>query len=261
MGAERRRRTAIKLVVIALRRRIAPAAARRLLRDAGPPTWQNLLAIVLAAIAVTVLYAQPGPGVWPAVLVALVITSAPAAIDIEGWRIRRGMAWLVAEQRRRMADLPRTPSAADRWLAGAGESAPELTRASILMMTDRADEARAIVDAFVPATAEDRARRERLLAALNSLRSGTTDQRAALAAIEALEPEQQPYHRISLAWSTAWVDASHRRPWRAAFAEASRNIGPGEIPTRLLAWHASQELLLPICLLVVVAIALVLGWR
>ncbi len=136
-----------------------------------------------------------------------------------------------------------------------------LTRASILMMTDRADEARSVADAFVPVTVEDRARRERLLAALNSQRSGTLDQRAALAAIEALPPDDQPYHRISLAWSKAWVDASHHRPWRAAFAEASRSIRPGEIPTRFLAWQAVQELLLPICLIVVVAIALVLGWR
>ena len=64
-----------------------------------------------------------------------------------------------------------------------------------------------------------------------------------------------------MAWSTAWVDASHHRPWRAAFAEASRSIGAGEIPIRFLAWQALQELLLPICLLIVVAIALVLGWR
>ena len=247
--------------MIALRRRIAPAAARRLLRDAGPPTWQNLLAIVVAAIVVTVLYGQPGLGVWPAILAALVITTVPASIDVDGWRVRRGMAWLVSEQRRRMADLPRTPAAADRWLAGSGESAPELTRASILMMADRADEARALVDAFMPATAEDRVRRERLLAALNGLRSGTVDQRATLAAIEALPPEHQPYHRISLAWSIAWVDASHHRPWRAAFAEASRSIDPSEIPTRFLAWHAIQELLLPICLLVVFTIALGLGWR
>jgi hypothetical protein len=247
--------------VIALRRRIAPAAARRLLRDAGPPEWQNVLAIVVATTVGAVLYVQPGLGVWPAILAALVITTAPAALDVDGWRIRRGMAWLVSEQRRRMADLPRAAAAADRWLAGSGESAPELTRASILMMTDRAEEARGVVDAFVPETPEDRARRERLLAALNGLRSGTVDQRAALAAIEALPPEHQPYHRISLAWSTAWVDASNHRPWRAAFAEASRRISPAEIPTRFLAWQAIQELLLPICLLVVAAIALVLGWR
>jgi hypothetical protein len=35
--------------VIAVRRRIAPAAARRPIRDAGRPTWQGLTAIVLAA--------------------------------------------------------------------------------------------------------------------------------------------------------------------------------------------------------------------
>lgn len=245
----------------AIRRRIAPAPARRLLRDAGPPNWQNLLAIVLTGPILAFVYTQPGLGLWPAALSGLVITTIPAALDVAGWRIRRGMAWLAVEQRRRMSDLPRTPAGADRWLAGSGESAPELTRASILMMTDRLDEARALVDGFQPATAEDQARRERLIAALDGLRTGAVDPRAALAAIEALPPADQPYHRISLAWSTAWVNASNRRPWRAAFAQASRTIGRAGIPTRYLVWQALQELLLPICLLIVVAIALALGWR
>ena len=247
--------------MIALRRRIAPAAARRLLRDAGPPTWQDLVAIVLATTIGALVYVQPGLGMWPAIVVALLITTTPAALDVTGWRIRRGMAWLAAEQRRRMAGLPKTPAAADRWLAGSGESAPELMRASILMMANRLDESRALVDAFEPVTAEDRARRERLLAALDGLRTGTLDPRAALAAIDALPTDLQPYHRISLAWSTAWVDASNDRPWRAAFAKASRSVPRGGIPTRYLAWQAVQELLLPICLLIVVAIGLSLGWR
>jgi hypothetical protein len=247
--------------MIAIRRRIAPPAARRLMRDAGPPVWQDLVAIVLAGMIGTLVYAQPGLGKWPAIIAALVITATPAALDLNGWRVRLGMAWLAAEQRRRMADLPRTPAAADRWLSGTGGAAPALTQASILMMADRLGESQALVDAFVPATAEDRARRERLLAALDGLRSGRVDPRAALAAIDALPPDLQPYHRISLAWSTAWVDASHHRPWRTAFAKASRSARRSDIPTRFLAWQALQELLLPISLLVVVAIALVLGWK
>jgi hypothetical protein len=206
-------------------------------------------------------YARPGLGFWPAVLSALVITTIPAALDLAGWRIRRGMAWLAAEQRRRMSDLPKTPAAADRWLASSGGSAPELMRASMLLMVDRLDESRALVEAFEPATPEDRARRERLIAALDGMRTGTVDPRSALAAIETLPPADQPYHRISLAWSTAWVDASNHRPWRAAFAEASRSIPRDGIPTRYLAWQALQELLLPICVLIVVAIGLALGWR
>jgi hypothetical protein len=248
-------------VITAIRRRIAPAAARRLLRDAGPPDWQNVLAIVLAAPIAALVYVQPGLGLWPAVLCALVITTIPAALDISGWRIRRGMAWLAAEQRRRMADMPKTPAAADRWLAGSGGSASELMRASMLLMADRLDESRALVEAFEPTTPEDRARRERMLAALDGIRSGTVDARAARAAIDALPPADQPYHRISLAWSTAWVDASKHRPWRAAFAEASRPIPRDGIPTRYLAWQALQERLLPICVLIVVAIGLAAGWR
>ena len=245
----------------AIRRRLAPAPARRLLREAGPPTWQDLLAIVLAGAIGTFVYIQPGLGLGPAILVALVITTVPAALDRDGWRIRRGMSWLAAEQRRRIGDLPRTPAGADRWLSGKGDSATELTRVSFLMTAGRLDEARAIVDAFEPIDLEDRARRERFVAALDGLDSGTLDPGAATVAIEALPADLQPYHRMSLAWSTAWVAATHGRPWRAAFAEASRHLGPGRIPMRFLVWQAIQELLLPICLLVVVAIALVLGWR
>jgi hypothetical protein len=245
----------------AIRRRIAPAPARRLLRDAGPPDWQNLLAIVLAGPIAALVYAQPDLGFWPAVLSALVITTIPAALDLAGWRIRHGMAWLATEQRRRMADLPKTPAGANRWLAGSGGSASELMRASILLMANRLDESRALVEAFEPATPEDRARRERMLAALDGMRSGTVDPRSAFAAIAVLPLADQPYHRISLAWSTAWVDASNHRPWRAAFAEASRSIGRGSIPTRFLVWQAIQELLLPICVLIVVAIGLALGWQ
>ena len=246
----------------AIRRRIAPAPARRLLRDAGPPNWQNVLAIVLAGPIAAFVYVQPGMGFWPAVLSVLVVTTIPAALDLSGWRIRRGMAWLGAEQRRRMADMPKTPAAADRWLAGSGGSASELMRASMLLMADRLDESRAQVEAFEPATPEDRARRERMLAALDGMRSGTVDPRSALAAIDALPPADQPYHRISLAWSTAWVDASNQRPWRAAFAEASRSIPREGIPTRYLVWQALQELLLPICVLIIVVVIVpVLGWR
>ena len=247
--------------MIALRRRIAPAAARRLVRDAGPPTWQDLVAIVLAVTLGAVVDLQPGLGLWPATLVALVITATPAALDRDGWQIRRGMAWLAAEQRRRMPNLPKTPAGADRWLAGSGDTAPELTRASILMVADRREEARALVDSFEPVTAEDRARRERLLAALDGLRSGTVDPRAALEAIAALPADEQPYHRLGLAWSTAWVDASQHRPWRRSFAEASRALGRVEIPTRLLAWHVIHEFLLPICVLIAVGIALAAGLR
>jgi methylglutaconyl-CoA hydratase len=182
--------------------------------------------------------------------------------DPGGARPRRvADPWLAAEQRRRIGDLPRTPAGADRWLAAKGHAAPDLARVSFLMTAGRLGEARAIVDAFEPIDLEDRARRERFVAALDGLDSGTLDPGAATAAIEALPADLQPYHRMSLAWSTAWVAATHGRPWRAAFADASRHLGPGQVPMRYLAWQAVQELLLPICLLVVVVIALVLGWR
>jgi hypothetical protein len=128
------------------------------------------------------------------------------------------------------------------------------------MMAGRADEARRLVETAPRDDPEDIARVARMLAALDGLQTGAVDPRAALAAIEALPADQRRYHRISLAWSTAWVDSLHRRPWRDAFASASRGIGPGDVPIHFLIWVAIQELLAPIAVGVVLIVGLLVGW-
>jgi hypothetical protein len=170
------------------------------------------------------------------------------------------MAWLATEQRRRMADLPSTPAGADKWLARSIPSASPLTRASVELIAGRTAEARALIEGAPRDDPEDAARVARMLAAVAGLETGTVDPRAAREAIDALPPEQRHYHLLGLAWSTAWVDSSHGRPWRSAFAEASRGIGPRDVPVRSLVWLSIQELLAPVVIGVVLLIGLLLGW-
>src|SRR4029079_14740314 len=113
-----------------------------------------------------------------------------------------------------------------------------LTRASVELMAGRSAEARALVEGAPRDSPEDAARVARMLAAIDGLEASAGDARAARAAIEALPPDQRRYHLLALAWSTAWVDSTNGRPWRQAFADASRGIGPGDVPVRSLLWFA-----------------------
>jgi len=245
-------------VTASIRRRLPPAAARRLGRDAGPPTMWGIAAIVVAAPVWVLLASLDGIGYGPATLIALVILTVPAIVDRDGWRVRLGMAWLGAEQRRRRLRVPRTAAGAERWLADPADSSA-LTRASVLLTADRLNEARELILTAPAETVEDRARAARMLAAVDGMERGQVDSGDALVAIAALPEDQQRYHRLALAWSTAWVAAMHRRPWRRAFAEASRAIGPRDIPIGYLLWLASQQLLLTLCFVLVIVIARLSG--
>ncbi len=243
----------------AIRRRLLPATARHLIADAGPPRlWVVGAFAVAAALGIVLTYQRVSPPII-AVLVVLIVT-IPAILDTDGWRIRLGMAWLALEQRRRMPDLPRTPRAADRWLAQHTSNDSPLLRASVLMIAGRNADARQALEAASRETAEDRARIERMRAALDGLETGALDPRPALAAIEELPEELRRYHRLSLAWSVAWVESTQRRPWRLAFSQASRGIRPSEIPTRILVGLSAYELLATLVVALVVLIALALGW-
>jgi hypothetical protein len=244
----------------AIRRRLLPATARRLFADAGPPRlWVVSAFAAGAALGLVLTYQHVRPTISAALVVFIV--TIPALLDTDGWRIRLGMAWLALEQRRRMPDLPRTPRAADRWLAEHTTTDSPLLRASILMTAGRNADARQTLEAAPRDTAEDRARISRMLAAIDGLETGTLDPGPALAAIEELPPDLRRYHRLSLAWSVAWVESAQRRPWRRAFAEASRGIRPGEIPTRILIGLSAYELLATLVVALVVVVALAIGWR
>ena len=221
--------------------RLAPRPARRLLRDAGPPGSWVAISYLAAAMIAAALWQPRGDHRGVAIAV-LAIAILPSLIDRTGWRIRMGMSWLAAEQRRRMSHLPRTPAGAARWLASpaAADESP-FHRASFLLMAGGTAEARALVEATPAIEPEDRARAARLIAAFDGLERGTVDPRAAEAAIAELPPELARYHRISLAWSTAWVDVINGRPWRRSFARACEGIRTGEVPARFVAWQVVQE--------------------
>jgi hypothetical protein len=248
---------------VTIRRHLPPAGARRLLRDAGPPNAWAVAALLAGAPILALAAANTGSARLILVVTWLAVLVVPSVLDRDGWRIRIGMGWLAAEQRRRMQGLPgmpRTPAGAERWLEQPGAADAGLTRASALLIAGQTAEARRLVEDHPIVDAEDRARVARMLAAIDGMESGRVDPWGAHAAIAELPPEARRYHSVSLAWSTAWVESSNRRPWRRAFAEASRGIGTAGIPARYLAYGAFQELLLPIVGLLMVVVLRILGW-
>jgi hypothetical protein len=247
---------------VRVRRHLPPAEARRLLRDAGPPNGWVFASFVAGAPMIGLAAVDSGPARLLCLIAGLAVLALPSVLDRDGWRIRIGMGWLAAEQRRRQQsplNMPRTPAGADRWLQQPAATEAGLTQASVLMMAGRLAEARALVAVHQIADIEDRARVARLLAAIDGVDHGRIDPTAANAAIDALPPEARPYHRLSLAWSTAWVESSNRRPWRRAFAKAAEGIGTAGIPARYLAYGAFQELLAPVVGLIVVLGAAIVG--
>ena len=242
-----------------LTRRLPAAAARRLYRDAGPPNRTVIPALIPGGVLLGTAFVVADAPRALLIIAGLAIMTVPSVIDVEGWRIRFGMAWLAVEQRRRSADAPlppRTPAGAERWLDDARTADAGLSRASALLTAGRPEEARAIVDAYPVASLEDEARVARMRAAIDGLETGTVDATAARAAISRLGGVDRRYHELSLAWSIAWIAAQSRRPWRHDFAEASRGVPVSDIPVRYRAWVALQELLLPAVGLFVV----VMGW-
>jgi hypothetical protein len=248
---------------VTIRRHLLPAGARRLLGDAGPPNAWAVAALIAGAPILALAAANSGGARLLLVVTWLGVLVVPSVLDRDGWRIRTGMAWLAAEQRRRMQGLPgmpRTPAGAERWLEQSGAADTGLTRASALLIAGKTIEARRLVEGHPIADAEDRARVARMLAAIDGLEAGRVDPSGANAAIEDLPPEARRYHSVSLAWSTAWVESSNRRPWRRAFAEACRGIGTSGVPARYLAYGVFQELLLPIVGLLAVLVLRIVGW-
>jgi len=245
--------------VTGFRRRLAPAVARRLIGDAGPPRDWVVSAFVVAAVIGVMLWTIGVPTILVGLVVVAIVT-VPAALDVTGWRIRYGMAWLALEQRRRQPDIPRTVRAADRWVAEHPD-APAAVRASALITAGRHDEARALIEADEPTDAVGRARQARMLAAIDGLRDGHVDSATARAAIAELPPDERRFQSLALDWSIAWVDALNHRPWRQSFAAASRGIPIRQIPARWRLAVAVYELLATVLVAVFVVIALLAGWR
>jgi hypothetical protein len=233
-----------------------------MLRGAGPPIAWDLVALGVGAVLVAIAVNLDGPIRAIVVGLAFVVFSVPAALDRTGWRVRLAMSHLAMEQRRRAAgrDVPRTPAGADRWLARSAGEPADLTRASVLLTAGRTAEAREVVERFVPASPEDRARVARMRAAIDGLEDGILDTTPADEAIAALPADLQRYHRLSLAWSVAWVEAANGRPWRDRFAAAGDGLRWADVPPRYRLLHAAQELAVLAAGLGLILILVVLGW-
>ena len=113
----------------------------RAIRNAGPRDRDvaagAILSVAVIAIAWLTGILQSVP--WPAwMVIPFVILSAVAVADADGWRIRRAMAYVAIEQRKRWTrgQIPATPSRAQRWLTDPSNAdASGLERASALFMT------------------------------------------------------------------------------------------------------------------------------
>ena len=160
------------------------------------------------------------------IAIALAVMTVPSIIDVDGWRIRLGMAWLALEQRRRARGVPlppRTPAGAERWLEDPRTADAGLTRASALLTAGRSGEAREILDAHPIASLEDEARVARMRAAIDGLETGTVD-------ADRCAGGDRPARRggPSLPRAVArLVDRLGRRPERSAVACGLRAGEPG----------------------------------
>ena len=240
-----------------LERLRAPGA--RALRRAGPPEWQVLLAFVVGGLAdIAVGVATDWAVAWPVYfLIPGLLCLLVSIADRDGWTTRMAVAYVGLEQRRRFpAGLPVTPEAADRWLADAANAgAGPLERVSALMTAGRLAEAGETLAAYTPANALDAVRLLRLRAAVAAAADGRPEAGVDVAAVELaardLPEEERRYQVVSAAWTQAWLDLSHRRPWRSRFVRTARAYGPYPIPSRVQVVLGIQQLAAPIAFLIV----------
>ncbi len=235
----------------------------RAVRNAGPRERDvaagAILSVAVIGIAWSAGILRSVP--WPAwMVIPFVILSAVAVADADGWRIRRAMAYVAIEQRKRWTrgQIPATPSVAQRWLTDPSNAdASGLERASALFMTGDVAAASAVLDTFVPSDATEAAGSTRMRSVFQARETGVVDMGAIRAAIDGLPHGERRYQLTSAAFSQAWLDIKAGRPWRSAFAQAARELGPHRVPAHVGLWIAVQELAAPIA--VVLATAIMVG--
>jgi hypothetical protein len=160
--------------------------------------------------------------------------------------------------------LPVDGRTAEEWLR-ANPDAPILDRAATLVTAGHAREARGLIAGAVGATPEEAVRLARMrLTIAASLDETALDRRVneafeQLPELAALSDAERRYHRLSLAWSAAWIDIHAGRPWRPALAARLRDLGPFRPPFRYAAWHAVAQFALPMTYLLVWLIVAWLG--
>jgi hypothetical protein len=238
-------------------RRKAPSI--RALRDAGPPTAWLAIGGFLGLAAVVVLFVLGVRAGRILVAVPLVAFVLVGILDRDGWRIRMATGELALRQRARWqtGKLPIDPLGAEAWLAD-NPDASLGERAAVMVTAGRSEEARIALDGATGATPEETVRLARLRLTLDASLTDDSTGRALIDALDripemaALTDEERRYHRLSLAWSLAWLEIQRRRPWRRAFADAIRDLQPFRVALRYRLFHATQHFALPI--------AYVLAW-
>ncbi len=236
--------------------------ATRALRDAGPPNRQVIVAAAVGLLVDLALWLLgPLRGLpWPVLAIApAAMTMIVAIADRDGWIVRRAMMDIAVQQRARWSPggFPASPAAAEAWLehpANMGASA--LQRASVLIAAGRHDEASTLIEAMAPENLAQQASALRIGAFLRGRTSGSIDVAATRAAIDRLrlEPSERRYQVSSLAWSQVWIDVERGRPWRAAFADAVRDLGPFRVPARMGLLIGLQQLAAPFAIVLATAI-------
>ena len=237
----------------------------RALRDAGPPLrWLIVAGVVGVGMVIVLFLAGVHDGrvlVWVPGMTLLVASSA----DRDGWRIRMAMAEVATRQRDQWqtARLPIDPLSAEAWLA-ARPDAPVRERASALVTAGRHADARALLEDAVGETASESVGIGRLRLVLDPAVMGGSDEQGlaqleALPAFDRLTAGERRYHRLSLAWSMAWQRIERGRPWRESFAEAARHAAPFRVPLRFRAFHALQQLAVPVAYALALLILSALG--
>ena len=145
----------------------------------------------------------------------------------------------AAQNDGRAAGSRRRRHSAQRWLADPSNAdASGLERASALFMTGDAAAASAALDRYVPRDATEAAGLTRMRSVFRARETGVVDMDAIRAATEGLADGERRYQLTSAAFSQAWLDIEAGRPWRSAFAQAARTLGPHPVPLRRRLWIA-----------------------
>ena len=232
----------------------------RAIRNAGPRDRDVAAGAILsvAVIAIGWLAGILRSVPWPAwMVIPFVILSAVGLADADGLRIRRAMAFVAIEQRRRWTrgQIPATPSLAQRWLTDPSNvDASGLERASVLFITGDVAAATAALDTYVPRDATEVAGLTRMRSVFQARETGVVDMDGIRAATEGLAYGERRYQLTSAAFSQAWLDIEAGRPWRSAFAQAVRGLGPHPVPVHIALWIAVQELAAPIAVVLATVI-------
>lgn len=242
---------------------VDPVGPDRHLSDLGPPNSRVVAAFLLGiAIAAGLWYGGIGRAEpWLLVGGACAITSGLVALtDRNGWLAREALAYIAETHlaRWKYGEIPETPAEAAAWLADPkNATASAIARASVLCTADDWEGARAVLEAFSPATELERVMRLRLLAGVEGHPSGAMDILGVRQAAGRLSVEDARYQIAAAASTQAWFDMVRSKPWRDRFADNIRDLAPFPLPALARAELVARQMSVPI---VVVAVAVIVDF-